>query len=232
MRSAAIRVAELYRIIPHFRCSESNQKDVENSLVTGVGVVSRGRAHPLDAMNFSLLCLWSAALDVFLPRFTAQEAAALAMVAASILVFRTFRERYLLVWVLGWLAFFVSEWSMRGTAFSWSPEQALAVSQGSFILAVCLFAAAICVYTHASKALMPLSVIAVVLVGYAVARVLLWPDVVMARVPLEVAYRLIAIGGAIQLMRSRWGRWEIGPWLLSSCLLFLHLDWTPLTGGI
>ena len=148
-------------------------------MVTGVGVVSRGRAHPLDAMNFSLLCLWYAALDVLLPRLTAQEAAALAMVAASILVFRTFRERYLLVWVLGWLAYFVSEWSMRGTALSWSPEQALAISQASFVLAVCLFAGAICVYTHANKALLPLSVIAVVLVGYAVARELLWPDVVM-----------------------------------------------------
>ena len=201
-------------------------------MVTGVGVVSRGRAHPLDAMNFSLLCLWYAALDVLLPRLTAQEAAALAMVAASILVFRTFRERYLLVWVLGWLAYFVSEWSLRGTALSWSPEQALAISQASFVLAVCLFAGAICVYTHANKALLPLSVIAVVLVGYAVARELLWPDVVMARVPLEVAYRLIAIGAAVQLMRSRWGRWEIGPWLLSTCLLFLHLEWTPLTGGI
>jgi len=76
-------------------------------LVTGVGVVSRGRAHPRDAMNFSLMCLWYAALDVFLPRLSAQETAALAMVAATILVFRTFRERYLLVWVVGWLAYFV-----------------------------------------------------------------------------------------------------------------------------
>ena len=31
------------------------------------------------------------------------------------------------------------------------------------------------------------------------------------------------------MIRYRWARWEIGPWLLSLSLLVLHLDWAPLT---
>jgi two-component system NtrC family sensor kinase len=133
---------------------------------------------------------------------------------------------------VGWLAYFVSQWATLGVSLGWSADQALAVSQASFVLAVCLFAASIAVYSHAQKLLVPLSLICVALAGYAVARVLLWPDLVVARVPLEVAYRVVAIGAAVQLLRARWGRWEIGPWLLAACLLFLHLDWAPLTGNI
>ena len=53
------------------------------------------------------LCLWYAGE---LPKLNAQESAALIMLAATIVVFRTFRERFLLVWILGWLAYGVSHW--------------------------------------------------------------------------------------------------------------------------
>src|SRR4029077_18161313 len=65
---------------------------------------------------------------------------------------------------------------------------------------------------------------------FAVARLLYWPDEILLRVPLEIAYRVLAVGAAIQLIRYRWGRLEIGSWLLGLSLLFLHLDWAPLTG--
>ena len=176
--------------------------------------------------------MWYADGVLTLPRLTAQETAALVMVAASILVFRTFRERYLLIWIVGWLAYFASQWGLQSSALSLSPEQALAASQASFVLAVCLFAASICVYSHAPKVLVPLSVVAVVLVGFAAARAILWPDLVVARIPLEVAYRIVTIGAAVQLLRYRWGRWEVGPWLLAICLFSLHLDWAPVTGAV
>ena len=65
-------------------------------------------------MNISLLGDWYAVGEITVPRLMAQESAALIMLAASLLVFRTFRERYLLMWILGWLACFVSRWTLRG----------------------------------------------------------------------------------------------------------------------
>ena len=52
-------------------------------------------------------------MDVPVPKFVAVESAALVILAAGLLLFRTFRERYLLIWIVGWLAYFVSNWTVR-----------------------------------------------------------------------------------------------------------------------
>src|SRR5580704_1811102 len=57
---------------------------------------------------------------------------------------------------------------------------------------------------------------------------MLWLQMFMPRVVLEVSYRLIALAAAIQLVRYRWGRGEIGPWLLAVSLVLLHLEWAPM----
>jgi PAS domain S-box-containing protein len=178
------------------------------------------------------LCVWYAVGEFAVPKLTAQESAAFIMLAATILVFRTFRERFLLVWSLGWLAYGVSQWfSANPAAFATAPELE-AISQSAFVLAVCLFATSILLYSHAEKHILPLFIITGSVMTFAVARLLYWPDEILLRVPLEIAYRVLAVGAAIQLIRYRWGRVEIGPWLLGLSLLFLHLDWAPLTGWV
>src|SRR2546428_59766 len=62
-------------------------------------------------MNGILASHWLVVGDMTVPRLVAQESAALIVLAASLLVFRTFRERYLLIWILGWLAYFISRWA-------------------------------------------------------------------------------------------------------------------------
>jgi len=178
------------------------------------------------------LCVWYAVGELAVPRLTAQESAAFIMLAASIVVFRTFRERFLLVWILGWLAYGVSQWfGADSAAFITSPELQT-VSQAAFVLAVSLFTASILIYTRAEKHIFPLFMITGSLMLLAVARVLYWPDEALARVPLEIAYRILTIGTAVQLLRYRWGRFEVGPWLLSVGLLFLHLDWPGVTTSV
>ena len=178
------------------------------------------------------LCVWYAVGELAVPKLTAQESAAFLMLAASILVLRTFRERFLLVWVLAWSAYGVAQWfGGDPSALSTSPGLQ-AISQATFVLAVSLFAASILVYTRAEKHIFTLFMIAGPVVGLAVARVLYWPDELLARVPLEIAYRALAIGAAVQLIRYRWGRLEIGPWLLGMGLLFLHLDWPGVSSAL
>ena len=180
-------------------------------------------------MYNSVLCAWYAFDGLGMPRLVAEESAALAIVAASLLVFRTFRERYLLVWIVGWLAYFVSRWTLHGVEGAVIPSYIDAISQAEFVLAICLFAAAIYIYTHRRKFLLPLALASVILISFAVARVLLWPEVNTLRTVFEVAYRVVALSAAISLVRFRWARWEIGPWLLCVSLFLLHLDWAPIS---
>ncbi len=180
-------------------------------------------------MDISLLRAGYAVGDIAVPRLMAHESAALIMLAAGLLVFRTFRERYLLIWILGWLAYFVSRWTLRGAGEGTPPHYLTAISQAEFVLALCLFATAVFVYSHARRLLLPLLMISLTLMAYAVARALWWPDSVTLRVVLEVSYRIIAVTAGIQLIRFRWARWEIGPWLLSVSLLLLHLKWAPIS---
>ena len=56
------------------------------------------------------LCILYAAGTLGVPKLSGQESAAFIMLAATILVFRTFRERFLLIWILGWLAYGLSLW--------------------------------------------------------------------------------------------------------------------------
>src|SRR5712671_1771058 len=101
-------------------------------------------------MNLSILSAWMAVGDIVVPRLTLQESAALILLASSLLVFRTFRERYLLTWTVGWLAYLMSHWTLRGfVAGDFVPRYLTAISQGEFVLAAGLFTAAILVYSHA-----------------------------------------------------------------------------------
>jgi len=183
-------------------------------------------------MNSSVLFAGHAFGELAVPRMVAVESATLIILAASLLVFRTFRERYLLVWILGWLAYFVSGWTLHGVAAGANPRSLVAVSQSQFVLAVALFAAAVFVYSHARRALPPLVVFSVGLIAFAAARALLWPDSYNLRLALEIGYRLIAVIAALQVIHFRWARWEIGSWLLSISLLLVHLDWAPVTAHL
>ncbi|HYL12121.1 MAG TPA: GAF domain-containing protein [Terriglobales bacterium] len=167
-----------------------------------------------------LLSLWTLAGAAIL-KLTPQESAAFIMLAASLVVFRTFRERYLLIWILGWIVYLVSRLPLA----AWEPQYGLAIAEGTFVLAVCVFAAAVFSYTRARKLFLPLLFASIVVVGYAVVRPFLWPDSITLRLALEVAYRVVAITAVVQLIKVRWGRWEIGPWLLSLSLLSVNLDW-------
>src|SRR2546428_12224073 len=102
-------------------------------------------------MNLMIFSGWLAFGEIVVPRLTLQESAALILLASSLLVFRTFRERYLLTWTVGWLAYLASHWTIREFATNSAPRYLTAISQGEFVLAIGLFTAAILVYSHAQK---------------------------------------------------------------------------------
>src|SRR5256884_4719159 len=99
-------------------------------------------------MNGILASHWLVVGDMTVPRLMAQESAALIILAASLLVFRTFRERYLLVWIGGWVTYVVAQWGLHTPVVS-GTRYAPAIFQATFVLAVGLFATSILLYSHA-----------------------------------------------------------------------------------
>ncbi|MGC2490427.1 MAG: ATP-binding protein [Candidatus Sulfotelmatobacter sp.] len=184
-------------------------------------------------MNVSLWSIWNTTAQPALAGLKAGEWAVLLMLAASLVVLCALRQRYLLIWTAGWVLLVTSRLAgVHGTAAGIPERYVPAVVQAAFVVAIGLFAGAILVYIRGRDLLVPLVVITASVAGFAVARVVLWPDSLPLRFALEVSYQIILVTAAISLLRARKGRWELGAWLLASCLLAQHLDWPPFTNQI
>ena len=183
-------------------------------------------------MSFSQWSIWNSAVTLGSARPSAAEMTLLVLLGASLLALRAFRENYLKLWVAGWATLVASRFAEHSFSARIPAPFDQVVVQTTFLLAVGLLAGAILLYARVRDLFIPLTVITPVLVGFAGARVLLWPDSVPLRVALEVSYRIVLLTAAIALLRARRGRWEPSSWLLALCLPLLHLVWVPFTSQI
>src|SRR6202165_1662370 len=97
------------------------------------------------------------------PWLTARETAALIVVVVSLLFFRVFRERCLLAWGAGWMAYgaFLSVAGARG--LHGASKAMGAFAQADFVLAMALFAVAALISAQARRALTALVAVSWVL---------------------------------------------------------------------
>ena len=166
------------------------------------------------------------------PWLTARETAALIAVVASLLFFRVFRERCLLAWGAGWFAYGAFLWlTGRGELHAASKSMA-AFAQADFVLAIGLFAAAALLSANARRALTALAAVAWVLMVCAAMRPLYFPDSKALGLGLELSCRLIAVGAAVELLRYRFGRIGLGPFVYAAGLLTLNLHWPRFTSHV
>ena len=84
---------------------------------------------------------------------TARETAALIVVVVSLLFFRVFRERCLLVWGAGWVAYGLSLASLVPAICTLRRKRNGGIAQADFVLAMGLFAAAALMSVEARRAL-------------------------------------------------------------------------------
>src|SRR5579863_7383663 len=183
-------------------------------------------------MNVSLWSIWNSAARLGIGRPTGAELTLLILLGASLLALRAFRETYLKIWVVGWMALLASRLAEYTFATKIPAPFDLVVVQSSFVLAIGLLTGAILVYGRVRDLLIPLAVITPVLVGFSGARVLLWPESLPLRMAVEVGYRILLLTASIALLRARRGRWSPSAWLLALCLPLLHLSWAPFTNQI
>jgi len=183
-------------------------------------------------MNDSLFMMWNAVARLGLARPSATEWTLLILLGASVVALRAFRENYFKLWILGWVMLVVSHFSGHCFAPRIPAPFDQVVIQGAFVLAVGLLAGAILLYARVRDLIIPLMVITPILVGFAGARVLLWPESLPVRMALEVGYRVVLLTAAVALLRARRGRWHFSAWLTALCLPMLHLSWSPFTDRV
>jgi hypothetical protein len=162
------------------------------------------------------------------PKLVTRETAVLLMLAASLLVFRTLRERCLMVWIVGWVAYFVSHHAVAQGLGPANPY-AVPIAHGEFILAVSLFVAGAFIYANARAFLAPLLAIGLALIAFATLQSIFWAHSETLRFAVELSYRILTLSAAVQILRFRRARREIGPWILAAGLLLLHLEWFPVS---
>src|SRR5436305_12939600 len=107
-----------------------------------------------------------------------QSSAVLILLAGGVLVYRTFRERYLLAWLCGWGAYLAHKLasSSAQSAVGSTRTLWLALSPVFFTLALFLMASAIFFYTNRKRWFLPLAVVGMVALDLAVVRVLWLPQ--------------------------------------------------------
>jgi PAS domain S-box-containing protein len=183
-------------------------------------------------MSASLWSIWSKAADLGLARPTTAEFALFILLGAFLLALRAGRDSYFQIWIAGWAALVASHFAGHSLAPRIAAPFDLVVTHATFVLAVGLLAGAVFLYSRSRELILPLAVITPVLVGFAGARILLWPDSLPLRMAVEVSYRIILLVAAIAVLRARRGRWDPAAWLLAVCLPGLHLPWPPFTDSV
>jgi two-component system NtrC family sensor kinase len=181
-------------------------------------------------MPYAEVRAWLTGLELLIPQLTPSAFAALIMLAASVLVFRTFRERYLLVWIVGWVVYLAARTAGSGGVAGLPLKYSQAIGETGFVLAVSLFAAAILLSVNARRALLVVLFVGSLAVSAAAVQATLWPGQMVLRASLEILYRVITFGSAFHLLALTRGKWRLGPVVLAITLMALHLDWGPLAG--
>jgi PAS domain S-box-containing protein len=156
------------------------------------------------------------------PWLTAREAATLILVVISLLFFRVFRERCLLPWAVGWVAYGVFLEVSGASAFSAASSRMAMFAQADFVLAMGLFAAAALMAVQAWRTLAITVSVSWMLVVCAALRPLYFPDLKNVGPGLDVACRLTLVWATVELVRRRFGRAALGPFLFGLGLLTLH----------
>ncbi len=162
--------------------------------------------------------------SVELSQLLTEGAATLILLAAAILVYRSFRERYLGIWIAGWVLYSAYRETAIASEYI-NPGQLLTgFSQLSFVVALVLLVWAMLVYTDSKKFLPAFIALSAICVACVVLRVGWFPRSTFLMVLFQVLYRIITGIGALRLALFSRGRREIGPWLMAIMLLLVHFD--------
>src|SRR5215469_9945603 len=161
----------------------------------------------------------------------AEASAPLILLGGAILLYRSFREKYLLPWIAGWAIYSLSKLFLAISA-AHGPAVWLALANFAFVFAIALFSAAIFSYVYQPRLLLP--ALAVILPALLVGIVqAFWSA--HAGVLLfifGILWRTLAWFAAARLIVFARGRNNVGAWILGAALLLLTQHHPTLAYGI
>src|SRR5215472_9635298 len=160
--------------------------------------------------------------------YLAEASILLILLAGGVLLYWSFRERYLVPWIAGWSAYSGAKfYAVFSQVYAPSPL-GTALAYTFFVAAVGLFSSSVLLYVYRKRLLWRCGAVLgfALIVGLLAA---LWrPDSTFLNVVFNwFSWRLVVIVAAAQLFRFAWGRRNIGRWLLAAMLLTLHTEINP-----
>src|SRR5215472_1177604 len=164
------------------------------------------------------------------PGFLAEAWILLILLAGAILLYWSFRERYLVPWIAGWTAFGAAKMlASLSQSHPWSPFLA-AFAYCAFVIAVGLFSGAVFLYVQQRKLLWMVGALLFLALAFEAIRENWFPGKSL-RIFDFLSWRVVLLPAVVELVRFAWGRRNLGRWLLAITRLFLHLDLHPKPQG-
>jgi hypothetical protein len=155
--------------------------------------------------------------------FLAEMSTLLILLAGAILLYGSFREKYLVPWIAGWSVFTLSKVFLALSSTRAPDPIWTALADSFYVVAVCLFVTAVFFYVSQRKLVLPatlaLSVALPMELGYS-----LWRPYPAFHYAAFALCWMVSIIASAQLVRFAWGRVSVGRWLLAIMLVLLHLD--------
>jgi two-component system NtrC family sensor kinase len=154
----------------------------------------------------------------------AEGSGILVLIAGAILIYRTFQEKYLFLWIIGWIFYLTyREWEFVAES-ALDPRIWLLLSHSAFVCATAILVISVLLYTNSKSFLLPISAAAAGTVALVAIRIYGFPNSLLLMLAVHLGYRVMTLAGAIQLARFNRGRLTQGPWLMVLTLLLFHMD--------
>ncbi len=179
-------------------------------------------------MNVDSAAVLKRIYEIAATEFIPQATAILVLLAGGMLVYRSFRERYLLVWIQGWTAYLVYRFAVSTVTAPGSLW--LHIGAAGFVLAVTFFGASVQYYIDRPKPLKVLAVFSVVALEAVLVKAVWLPTSETLNVVLFGMQVAIATTAALELAIFTAGRRAPGPYLFAGSLLLMPL--IPILAGL
>ncbi len=155
--------------------------------------------------------------------FLAEMSTLLILLAGAILLYGSFREKYLVPWIAAWSVFTLSK-VFLALSSTRAPEPIwTALADCFYVVAVCLFVTAVFFYVSQRKLILPAALALSLALPLELAYSLWRPYPALHYVAFALCW-VVSIIASAQLVRFAWGRVSVGRWLLAVMLVLLHLD--------
>ncbi len=180
-------------------------------------------------MNVDSAAVLKRIYEIAATEFIPQATAILVLLAGGMLVYRSFRERYLLLWIQGWTAYLVYRFAASSESpdpRSWWPH----IGAAGFVLAVTFFGASVQYYMNRPKPLRVLAIFAVVALEAVLVRAVWLPRSETIGVVLFAMEMAIATTAALELAIFTAGRRAPGAYLFAGSLFLAPM--IPILAGL